>query len=93
MKVATLSPMCMVNKIISTITDGKTAMKAGLAVFMQAAKTVYSKLSDSELDALSRLSEDVLAPKALSYKQIVREGVKAFRRIQKEVSKECMAMW
>ena len=79
--------------IISNITDGKVAMKSGLAVFMQAAKTVYSKLSDSELDALSRLSEDVLAPKALSYKQIVREGVKAFGRIQKEVSKKCMAMW
>ena len=59
MKVTSLSPMCMVNKITSTITDGKTAMKAGLAAFMQAAKTVYSKLSDSELDALSRLSEDV----------------------------------
>ena len=87
-----MCPMCVVTiyYTISNITDGNAAMKSGPAVSMQAAKMIYSKMSDSELDALSRLNEDVLAPKALSYKQRVREEVE---RLLKEVSKECMAMW
>ena len=53
--------------------------------FMSAAKEAYSTLTDSERDALRPSTSQ---PSAMTRKGIIREGVKAFQKIQKEVSKE-----
>ncbi len=70
---------------IPLYTDGKTAICSGLPAFMSAAKEAYSTLTDSERDALR---PNTSQPSAMTRKGIIREGVKAFQKIQKEVSKE-----
>ncbi len=64
---------------IPLYTDGKTAICSGLPAFMSAAKEAYSTLTDSERDALRPSTSQ---PSAMTRKGIIREGVKAFQKIE-----------
>ncbi len=58
-------------------------MRSGLPVFNKAAKNAYCEIPDSEKDELRQRC--TTRTKTMTKKEIVREGVKLFQKMQKVV--------